>query len=117
MSGGERTFEMGEELALCQRLGHSAAMHGDKGEAAALLIEAMNRTRKHLLASSGLALQKDGGVADLSRFIGAMQHRVHTAAGCDKTQPRKCSPKPFGGGYRVRHEQPSQSERLILGRV
>src|ERR1700758_3270185 len=105
---------MAEQFALRQCLGHSAAMHSDKGEAAALLVEAVNGPRQHLLTSAGLALQQDGGVANLCRFVRTVQHRVHTAASRDKTQSRKYSAKPFGSGYRVRHEQPSQGERLIL---
>jgi hypothetical protein len=56
--------------SLRQRLGHRAAIHRDEGEAAALLVEAVNGPREYLLTRAGLTLQQHGGVADLSCFVG-----------------------------------------------
>src|SRR5580658_10180090 len=94
---------MTEKFALRERLGHSAAMHGDEGEAAALLVEAVDGTGEYLFSRAGLALQQHGGVADLSCFVGTLQHRIHVPAVGNKAQPTKYVAKLLGTWYRLRH--------------
>src|SRR5271168_4866625 len=102
---------MAEQLALSQRLGHRAAMHGDECEAAALLVEAVNGPREYLLTRAGFALQQHRGVADLSCFVGTLQHRIHVPAVGNKAQPAKYFAKFLGTWYRLPHILPSRRGR------
>src|SRR5262249_26835796 len=99
---------MAEQFAFGQTLGNRAAMYCDEGVLAALLIQRVYGAREYLLTGSRLALQEHGRVADLGRFVGALEHGIHALAGGHESQPGKNLAEFFGTWRRVDHSFTSQ---------
>ena len=76
---------MAEEFAFRQAFGDRAAVNGNESEPATLSVKAVNGTGEYLFPRARLALQKQGSVADLCRFVRALQNGCHSLAGGNKS--------------------------------
>src|SRR5947209_3475151 len=84
---GEGPTLMPEQLAFRQRLVDCAAVYGNEGMTAALLVKFMDGTRQYLLARARLPFEQYGYVADFGGLSRPPQHRHHAGRAGDESDP------------------------------
>src|SRR5215467_4607224 len=77
VGSGEGALAMAKEFTLRQVFADGAAVYGDEWESAALFVQPMDSSGKHLLAGSSFSLQEQGRIAHQCCLVSALEYRSH----------------------------------------